>query len=245
MCARKLDYYLREAETTIRSDCLCLRSFLLKNTKNDKVDNCSLELASKYTLKFEYVKGIKNTLADTMSRLVVQDPDNLLGQEPVGYQFGKLVGNVNSETKEEVKLLYLAPVTSKTKLHDSKDPIPMNDQMHWGISSEEILNYQENDKFCKGIRNRIIKEGSQSTCPYYMDSDISMRYVEDNKQKFETTVIPSDLSLVLLKLAHGDLGHTGKEWLIRSHSSARFLLRIKWKFELTCPVIQISTKTSN
>ena len=27
--------------------------------------------------------------------------------------------------------------------------------------------------------------------------------------------------------------YTGRERLIRSHSSARFLLRIKWKFELT------------
>ena len=77
MVARKLDYYLRDAETTIRSDHLPLKSFLLKNTKNDKVNNWGVELASKYTLKFEYVKGIKNTLADTMSRLVTLDPDNV------------------------------------------------------------------------------------------------------------------------------------------------------------------------
>ena len=49
MVARKLDYYLREAETTIRSDHLPLKSFLLKNTKNDKVNNWGVELASKYT----------------------------------------------------------------------------------------------------------------------------------------------------------------------------------------------------
>ena len=28
-----------------------------------------------YQLKFEYIKGVKNTLADTMSRLVQLDPD--------------------------------------------------------------------------------------------------------------------------------------------------------------------------
>ena len=39
MVARKLDYYLRDAETTIRSDHLPLNSFVLKNTKNDKVNN--------------------------------------------------------------------------------------------------------------------------------------------------------------------------------------------------------------
>ena len=52
MVARKLDYYLREAETTIRSDHLPLKS-LLKNTKNDKVNNWGVELVSKYTLNFE------------------------------------------------------------------------------------------------------------------------------------------------------------------------------------------------
>ena len=91
MVARKLDYYLREAETTIRSDHLPLKSFLLKNTKNDKVNNWGVELASKYTLHFEYVKGIKNTLADTMSRLVTLDPDITLVKEPEGYQFGKQI----------------------------------------------------------------------------------------------------------------------------------------------------------
>ena len=34
-----------------------------------------------------------------------------------------------------------------------------------------------------------------------------MCYIEDNKQKFEVIVIPKDLSTVVLKLAHDDLGH--------------------------------------
>ena len=72
--------------------CLPLKSFLLKNTKNDKVNNWGVELASKYTLNLEYVKGVKNTLADTMSRLVTLDPDIILVKEPEGYQFGKQIG---------------------------------------------------------------------------------------------------------------------------------------------------------
>ena len=78
MIARKLDYYLREAETTIRSDHLPLKSFLLKNTKNDKVNNWGVELALKYILKFEFVKESKNILADTMSRQVTLDQDIVL-----------------------------------------------------------------------------------------------------------------------------------------------------------------------
>ena len=45
--------------------------------------------------------------------------------------------------------------------------------------------------------------------PYYMEEELLMRYVEDNKQRFEVIVIPRDLSKVMLKLAHDYLGHNG------------------------------------
>ena len=37
---------------------------------------------------FEYIKGIKNTLADTMSRLIEIDPQVQSEAEPEGYEFG-------------------------------------------------------------------------------------------------------------------------------------------------------------
>ena len=64
-----------------------------------------VELASKYTLKFEYVKGIKNTLADTMSRLVILDPDIVLVKEPEGYQFGKQGGHSKGSDEKDIKLI--------------------------------------------------------------------------------------------------------------------------------------------
>ena len=127
MVARKLDYYLREAETTIRSDHLPLKTFLLKNTKNDKVNNWGVELASKYTLRFEYVKRIKNTLADTISRLVTLDPDIMLTKEPDGYQFGKQVGAQAISANEKIKLISLVPVAPVPKTGDPVDPIPDKD----------------------------------------------------------------------------------------------------------------------
>ena len=127
MVARKLDYYLREAETTIRSDHLPLKTFLLKNTKNDKVNNWGVELASKYTLKFEYVKGIKNTLADTMSRLVTLDPYIKLTKEPDGYQFGKQIGSQTLQPDENIKLISLALVAPVPKTGDPMDHIPDKD----------------------------------------------------------------------------------------------------------------------
>ena len=66
LSVRKLSFYLTSADIFIRSDHLPLKKFLHKNTRNIKVDNWAVELDT-YNLKFEYIQGIKNTLADTLS----------------------------------------------------------------------------------------------------------------------------------------------------------------------------------
>ena len=182
---------------------------MLKNTKNDKVNNWRVELPSKYTLKFEYVKGITNTLADTMSRLVTLDPDIILVKEQEGYQFGKQIELQEETSTRDVALISLAPVAPVPKPRDPVDPIPDKDVLHWGINPEEIIERQIKDKFCQNIRTRITKEGPKAVYPYYMEGELLMRFVEDNKQRFEVIVIPKDLSTVVLKLAHDDLGHNG------------------------------------
>ena len=71
---KKLSYYLEDAEIILRSDHLPLKKFLQKNTLNTKVNNWAVEI-SPYKIQLEYIKGIKNTLADTMSRLIQIDPE--------------------------------------------------------------------------------------------------------------------------------------------------------------------------
>ena len=63
---KKLTYYLEDADITLRSDHLPLKKFLAKNTLNSKVNNWAIEI-SPFWITFEYIKGIKNTLVDTMS----------------------------------------------------------------------------------------------------------------------------------------------------------------------------------
>ena len=80
------------------------------------------------------------------------------------------------------------------------DSIPDKDILQWGISLEEIIQRQINGKFCQNIRDRISKEGPKAVYPYYMEEELLMHYIEDNKKKFEVIVIPSDLSSIVLKL---------------------------------------------
>ena len=79
MTIKKLTYYLEDADVTLRSDHLPLKKFLAKNTLNSKVNNWAIEI-SPFRITFEYIKGIKNTLADTMSRLI--EIDSQVQQEP-------------------------------------------------------------------------------------------------------------------------------------------------------------------
>ena len=87
MSIKKLAYYLEGADITLRSDHLPLKKFLVKNTLNSKVNNWAIEI-SPFRITFEYIKGIKNTLADTMSRLLDIDPQIQQDSEPEGYEFG-------------------------------------------------------------------------------------------------------------------------------------------------------------
>ena len=53
---------------------------------NAKVNNWVVELEI-YNLKFEYIQGIKDTLVDTLSRLVKIDPDIALPAEQPGQEY--------------------------------------------------------------------------------------------------------------------------------------------------------------
>ena len=54
---------------------------------NSKVNNWAVEI-SPFRITFEYIKGIKNTLVDTMSRLISIDPDTKLPPEDQGCEYG-------------------------------------------------------------------------------------------------------------------------------------------------------------
>ena len=103
MSIKKLTYYLEGVEITLRSDHLPLKRFLQRNTLNTKVNNWAVEI-SPFKIVFEYIKGIKNTLADTMSRLIALDPDNQLIAKPEGFEYGYYAfGNIDPiETQVEI-----------------------------------------------------------------------------------------------------------------------------------------------
>ena len=197
---KKLSYYLEDADIVLRSDHLPLKKFLQKNTLNSKVNNWAVEI-SPYRIKFEYIKGIKNTLADTMSRLIQIDPEAKLQPEQEGYEFGY-------HAFEDME-----PIEYETNVVDSttlKDPIPLpGEEIKLPLEDEKLKQLQQKDKFCKEVTEKLSKGQLQNGQPYYQEEGIIKRFVEDGKQRFEAIVLPQVLIGAVLQLAHEGLGHNG------------------------------------
>ena len=81
MSIKKLAYYQEDADITLRSDHLPLKKFLAKNTLNSKVNIWAIEILP-FHITFEYIRGIINMLADTMSRLIEINPKHHKIQNP-------------------------------------------------------------------------------------------------------------------------------------------------------------------
>ena len=201
---RKLTYYLEDADVLLRSDHLPLKKFLEKNTLNSKVNNWAVGVSS-FRINFEYIKGIKNTLADTMSRLIKITSDAKLQQEPEGYEFGYYA----FEDLEPIQTSGVKDHIIAIQQNQPDDAIPNDVTVEWGLTPRQIKQSQQKDKFCKEQYNKIIKGSLPSTHPYYIQDGVLMKYTTDNKQRFETIVVHGNYTLALMRLAHDELGHNG------------------------------------
>ena len=141
---------MEDADIVLRSDHLPLKKFLHKNTLNTKVNNWAIEI-SPYRIQFEYIKGIKNTLADTMSRLIQMDPEAKLNPEPEGYEFGYHAFEDLEPIKSDIQ---------EIKISTEEEPINLpQEEIKLPLSDEKLLALQAEDKFCSEIKTSY-KKGS-------------------------------------------------------------------------------------
>ena len=192
MSIKKLTYYLEDVDVTLRSDHLPLKKFLAKNTLNSKVNNWAIEI-SPFQIIFEYIKGIKNTLADMMSQLIDIDPQVQPESEPEGYEFSYC-------TFDSLPALEVSNVkTSQDISLNVKDTdTPNNDLWQLPINNDTLSNLQQKDMFCKNILNQIEK-GNIIEGQLYMVKDKHLkRYVIDGDNTYKTTVVPRAITTQIL-----------------------------------------------
>ena len=212
MSVKKLVSYITDNKVLLRSDHLPLKKFLLRNTKNDMVNNWAMEL-QQHTIEFEYIQGVKNTLADTMSRLVKITPDIEKEPEKPDQEFGRFIFEKIDPILVETGTLE-QDLSKPQKQEENKkvDPIIGTETIKWPITMDQLRLLQIKDDFCKKTIQRVMrsqKKDKQLAYPYYIKTGLLHKYITDGKQKFEAQVIPANCANYLLRLVHDNLGHNG------------------------------------
>ena len=218
MSIKKLAYYLEDADVTLRIDHLPLKKFLAKNTLNSKVNNWAIEI-SPFRITFEYIKGIKNTLADTMSRLIDIDPQVQPEPEPEGYEFGYYIFDElpNVEVSD-------IEATSGSIMNIKTEDAADNNSPKFPISDYVLHKLQQEDTFCKNILNQIEKGNITDGQVYLVKDKILKGYVLEGDNTYETIVVPRVLTAQIFGLAYDELGHNG------THKTYTILKRLYyWK----------------
>ena len=200
MSIKKLAHYLEDADITLRSDHLPLRKFLAKNTLNSKVNNWAIEI-SPFHITFEYIKGLKNTLADTMSHLINIGPQVQSEPELEGHEFGYYT-------------FHLLPALEVFNVHTSSAAFTQDDKnpefiCKLPIDKDMLTKLQQEDEFCSNIFNQIKKGNVIDGHLYKIENKLLKMFVVDGNDTYETTVIPRSLVPQILHMAHNELGHNG------------------------------------
>ena len=201
MSIKKLAYYLEDANITLGSDRLPLKKFLVKNTLNSKVNNWAIEI-SPFCITFEYIKGIKNNLADTMSRLIDIDPQIQQDSEPEGYEFGYY-------TFDTLPVMEVSNINIAKETTNEKDKNVMKNIVKLPIPDDTLSNLQLQDTFCSHIITQIEKGNIKEGQTYKLQNNLLKRYVTDGDNTYETVMLPRALIAQVLKMAHDNLGPNG------------------------------------
>ena len=169
MSVKKLSFYIDTAKVTVKSDHLPLKKFLEKNTMNSKVNNWAVELESK-NITFEYIPGIRSTLADTLSRLIKMDRDIKLHPEEEGKEFGYFpfeeLPPVTTQVLEEVIECEIGNINIQ-----HPEPAQINTEITLPMKDKKLAILQECDPRIKQLRKQWT-ENSLGHNIYTMENNI-------------------------------------------------------------------------
>ena len=179
---------------------------------NSKVNNWAVKLKS-YNLMFEYIQGIQNTLADTLSRLIEINPDVTLPTEPPGTEFGY-------NFFKELPPIEVGQIIVGVKIKPDPDTFFKEVDLTLPLKLRSIRSLQ-----AKGAKiNNIMQWLQVGDLPLNIylteDSILRRRIVEPTGYEFKPIVIPKSLVDHILMRAHDHGGHNG---LPRTYAAIRCL----------------------
>ena len=187
MSVKKLSFYIDTAKITVKSNHLPLKKFLEKNTLNSKVNNWAVELESQ-NITFEYIPGIRNTLEDTLSRLIEMDENIKLQSEEEGKEFGYFpfeeLPIVTMQVVEEVIKCEIGNINIQ-----HTDPIEINTDIHLPLKDDKLAKLQESDPHTRQLRKQWENKNlDQNT--YTMENNILKQKLVNNRLLYTPVVVP-------------------------------------------------------
>ena len=206
MSIKKLSFYIDTAKITVRSDHLPLKKFLEKNTMNSKVNNWAVELESQ-NITFKYIPGIKNTLSDTLSRLIDIDQNIRLQPEEEGKEFGYFPFEELPPAQTQMVETISTGETGILSMHHT-DPVETNMEVQLPLKDEKLAKLQESDPHIRQLRKQW-DNNNLDTTSYTLENNILRRKIIDNGLLYTPIIVPDILKDCLLILAHDKQGHNG------------------------------------
>ena len=204
MSIKKLSFYIDTAKITVRSNHLPLKKFLEKNTMNSKVNNWAVELESQ-NITFEYIPGIKNTLADTLSRLIDIDENIRLQPEEEGKEFGYFPFEELPPAQTQMVKTISTRETGILSIHHT-DPVETYTEVQLPLKDEKLAKLQESDPHIRQLRKQW-DNNNLDTTSYTLENNILRRKIIDNELLYTPIIVPDILKDCLLILAHDKQGH--------------------------------------
>ena len=169
-----------------------MKKFLTKQTLNSKVNNWAVEL-EQFNLKLEWIMGSKNTLADTLSRVLEVCPEAKLEPEPPGQEFGCFC----FEEMEPIQVEYIEEIET-IKIEENENlkeiKLPLKD---WQM---ELL--QKYDATCQEVAKKLRQDKHMNKL-FLMKNGIVYRLWYEDKRTSECVLVPEVLQ------AHDYSGHNG------------------------------------
>ena len=154
MSVKKLSFYLTDAQILLRSDHKPLEKFLQKNTLNSKVNNWAMEPEG-FNIQFDYIKGANNILADTLSCLVVIDPDTPLTPEGQGYEFGYAIFEGFPEVETNTYEVNEVIVGTKKEIKNDPDLQDTLQCIENPITPQRLRRLQQQDANIETLKHKL------------------------------------------------------------------------------------------
>ena len=198
MSIRRLVFYIADADVTIKCDHLPLKKFLTKQTMNAKVNNWAVEL-EQFNLKMQWIMGSKNTLADSLSRLLEVCPEAAKQSEPAGQEFRCVCFDELEPVRVEyIEVVETVQITENENFKEIQLP----------LKNSQMQQLQRHDDFCREIARKLTLNKHMNKL-FMMKQGIVYRLWCENNKTEECIVVPEVLRNPLLMLAHDYSGHNG------------------------------------